>query len=351
MLLTSLSLPQLEALSVRRLKQSMAVESLAKDTLSLNQPATTIIVRFTPSTVVRLCALLLGLLGGWANAQALTVLYPDIGEPYRTVFAEILQGIEEQSRAKPRAIALSAGSDLGELRNTLKSGKVVIALGRQGLKAAAMLDPAQAVVIGGVGAAPDADRLNGISLTPDPALLFAMLKSLLPGVRRVLVVYNPAGNEGQIRLAREAARNLGLELVALEAHDLAGAARAYESQFAAADGRRDALWLPQDATTVEETTILPLVLKESWSRNLPVFSSSVLHVKKGVLFGMYPNNVQLGRDLATLALSLQNGEAPKRGVTPLRAVRSALNSRTASHIGLNLVSSQQRSFDAVFPEP
>nr|WP_229224825.1 ABC transporter substrate binding protein [Duganella violaceicalia] len=293
----------------------------------------------------------MGLPGGRVHAQTLTVLYPDIGEPYRTVFTEILQGVEEQAKTKPRAIALGAGTDLAELRNTLKNSKVVIALGRQGLKAAAMLDPAQAVVIGGVGAAPDAERLNGISLAPDPALLFGMLKTLLPGIRRVIVVYNPASNEAQIRLAREAARGLGLELVALEASDLAGAARAYETQFAAADGHRDALWLPQDATTVEETTILPLVLKESWSRNLPVFSSSVLHVKKGVLFGMYPNNVQLGRDLAALALAMQNGDMPKRGVTPLRAVRSALNSRTASHIGLNLVSSQQRSFDAVFPEP
>ncbi|MBV6322053.1 ABC transporter substrate-binding protein [Duganella violaceipulchra] len=308
-------------------------------------------MRLTINVVAFLCTLLLGLPGGRVHAQTLTVLYPDIGEPYRTVFTEILQGVEEQAKTKPRAIALGAGTDLAELRNTLKNSKVVIALGRQGLKAAAMLDPAQAVVIGGVGAAPDAERLNGISLAPDPALLFGMLKTLLPGIRRVIVVYNPASNEAQIRLAREAARGLGLELVALEASDLAGAARAYETQFAAADGHRDALWLPQDATTVEETTILPLVLKESWSRNLPVFSSSVLHVKKGVLFGMYPNNVQLGRDLAALALAMQNGDMPKRGVTPLRAVRSALNSRTASHIGLNLVSSQQRSFDAVFPEP
>ncbi len=329
----------------------MDVKSLAKDTLPLTQHAAAIIVRLTINVVAFLCALLLGLPGGRAYAQTLTVLYPEIGEPYRSVFTEILQGVEEQAKAKPRAIALGAGTDLAELRNTVKNGKVVIALGRQGLKAAAMLDPAQSVVIGGVGAAPDAERMNGISLAPDPALLFGMLKTLLPGIRRVIVVYNPARNEAQIRLAREAARSLGLELVALEASDLAGAARAYEAQFAAADGRRDALWLPQDATTVEETTILPLVLKESWRRTLPVFSSSVLHVKKGVLFGMYPNNVQLGRDLAALALAMQNGDMPKRGVTPLRAVRSALNSRTASHIGLNLASSQQRSFDAVFPEP
>ena len=88
----------------------------------------------------------------------------------------------------------------------------------------------------------------------------------------MIVVYNPRTNEALIRLAREAARAHGLELVALE------------------------------ALTAEESTILPLVLKESWCRNLPVFSSSVLHVKQGAMFGLYPNHLQLGRDLAALAL-------------------------------------------------
>jgi putative ABC transport system substrate-binding protein len=292
------------------------------------------------------------LLGGTAGAQSLTVLYPEIGEPYRSVFAEIIQGIEEQSKAKVRGFALAR--EPGDLRATLKTGKVVIALGRQGLRAAETLDPAIGVVVGGVGAAPEDERggnLSGISLTPDPALLFGLLKNLLPATRRVIVIYNPQTNEQLIKLARDAARANGMELVALEASSLAVAARIYEAQLASADGRHDALWLPQDAVTAEETTILPMVLKESWGRNLPVFSSSVLHVKKGVLFGMYPNNVQLGRDLATLALAIQNGEPPKRGVTPLRAVRAALNIRTASHIGLNIVASQQRNFDAVFPQP
>jgi putative ABC transport system substrate-binding protein len=307
-------------------------------------------VPLTRVAVACFSALLLA--GGMAHGQTLTVLYPAIGEPYRAVFAEIIQGIEEHSQAKVRGIAL--GDDPADLSATPPRGKVVIALGRQGLKAADTLDAATPVVIGGVGAAPDDGRRahwSGISLTPDPALLFALLKKLLPAARRVIVVYNPQTNEALIRLAREAARAHGLELVALEASTLADAARIYEVQLGGADGRRDALWLPQDAVTAEETTILPLVLKESWRRNLPVFSSSVLHVKKGVLFGVYPDHVQLGRDLATLALALQNGEPARRGVAPLRALRTALNIRTAGHIGIHLVARQQRNFDAIFPLP
>jgi putative ABC transport system substrate-binding protein len=164
------------------------------------------------------------------------------------------------------------------------------------------------------------------------------------------VVYNPQNNEWLIKLARDVAKAQGLELLAFEAKDLASAARQYEAAFAGVDGRRDAVWLPQDPTTVDEGTILPLVLKESWNRNVPVFSSSFLHVKKGALFALYPNNLELGRTLASSARAVLAGESRKRGVVPLREVHTAINMRTASHLGLSIGNQQRRSFDFIFPE-
>ncbi|WP_420472937.1 ABC transporter substrate-binding protein [Noviherbaspirillum sp. ST9] len=289
------------------------------------------------------------------TAGALAVVYPDIGEPYRSVFAKIIEGIEDGARLAVHTYPIGPNQDPAELNGVLKKNgtKVVIALGRQGLKATSTLDSAIPVVVGGVLAIPEAENrsLTGISLTPDPALLFTRLKNLMPAVKRVIVVYNPQHNEWLVKIAREAARSHGLELATHEARDLAAAARAYETAFASADGRRDAIWLPQDATTVEENTILPLVLKESWNRNVPVFSSSFLHVKKGALFALYPNNLELGRTLANSALAAVSSDGRRRGVLPLREVQTAVNLRTASHIGLTIGYQQQRSFDFIFPEP
>lgn len=285
----------------------------------------------------------------------MAVIYPDIGEPYRSVFARIIEGIEDGATSAVRHYPVGANEDLTDLNARLKRAgiRVVIALGRQGLKATAGLDRDIPVVVGGVLAIPEADSrgLSGVSLTPDPALLFSRLKSLLPGVKRVLVIYNPQHNDWLIKIARDAARAQGLELVAHEARDLGAAARMYENAFAASDSRRDAVWLPQDATTVDEATILPLVLKESWNRGVPVFSSSFLHVKKGALFALYPNNLELGRTLAISALAAMSGDSRRRGVLPLREVQTAVNLRTASHIGLSIGYQQQRSFDFIFPEP
>jgi len=283
---------------------------------------------------------------------AVAVIYPDIAEPYRSVFTKIIDGVEDVLKHHVRAQAVGTNADPNELALQMRRAgiKVVIALGRQGLKASSAMGDIP-VVVGGVLLLPEAEQRShvGISLTPDPTLLFSRLKSLQPGVRRVLVVYDPQHNDWLIRLARDAARSQGLELVAQEARDLGSAAKAYETLFASADGRRDAVWLPQDPTTVDESTILPLVLKESWNRNVAVFSSSYLHVKKGALFVLYPNNVDLGRNLASSAVKILSGDA-RRGIAPLRDVHTAVNLRTASHIGLALSSEQQRSFDSVFPE-
>jgi putative ABC transport system substrate-binding protein len=284
----------------------------------------------------------------------IVVLYPDIGEPYRSVFAKIIEGIEDRAKGRTVSYAVGANQNAAELVDELRRQgvRVVIALGRNGLKAATGLDRDIGIVAGAVVSAPEAD-MRGMtvhSLAPDPMLLFDRLRAMMPGARRVFVVYDPRQNAWLLRLAREAARVNGLELVAQEAPDLKTAMRLYQEIVANADPRRDALWLPQDSVTVEESAVLPVVLQEAWNRGLAVFSSSVAHVKRGALFSLYPNNVELGRSLAGTAINQLTGNSgPARGVTPLKDVLMAVNVRTASHLGLG-VSHRQLSFDMVFPE-
>ncbi|HEX8615723.1 MAG TPA: ABC transporter substrate binding protein [Telluria sp.] len=285
---------------------------------------------------------------------SIAVLYPNVSEPFRSAFIGMIQGIEERTRLRVRSYPVDTRFDAADLNAQLKrSGtRVVIALGRQGLTAAASLERDIVVLVGGALLLSDAEivNLNGISLTPDPALLFVRLRALLPEIKRVIVVYDPRKTEWLLRLAREAAREQGLELVSYEARDLAQAAQVYTAQFAIADSRRDAVWLPHDTTTVEEGTLLPLILRQAWNSGVPIFSSNVLHVKKGALFAMSPNNVELGRSLASCAEGAIAGEL-KKGVQPLRELHAAINLRTASHMGLSIGHEQQRTFDLIYPEP
>jgi len=297
-------------------------------------------------------ALRLAAAGGTIGPIA--VFYPDIGEPYRSVFSKIIEGIEETSQTKVASYAVGNNFNAQTISEELKRQdiRVVIALGRNGLRAASSLDKDIGVVAGGVVSVPETElRGNAIlSLAPDPALLFARLKALSPRTQRVFVVYEPRQNGWLIKLAKEAARTQGIELVAQEAGDLKSALGIYQSIFAAADARRDALWLPQDSATVDESLVMPHVLQESWNKNIPVFSSNVSHVRRGALFALYPNNLELGHNLATSAIGMVSGNPTVRGVLPLRDVLTAFNTRTASHLGLTPSPTHQQGFDLIFPE-
>lgn len=290
-----------------------------------------------------------------ASRAGIAVVYPDIAEPYRSIFATIIEGIDDRTRGRfvafPVAMAAQRTPSISDdLRR--RDIRAVIALGRSGLKAASNLDRQVNVVAGGVLSVPESDAQGMFvqSLAPDPALLIGRLKAFVPGAKRVVVVYDPRQNDWLIRLAREAAKAQGMDLVALEAEDLKTAVRRYQEILPTLNVKRDVLWLPQDTTTVEESAVLPLVLRESWNQNLVLFSSNVAHVRRGVLFSLYPDNTEIGRFLAGTALaSLQPGANPPRGIQPLKQVRTAVNTRTAEHLGIDLRGSQQR-IDLVYPE-
>lgn len=281
------------------------------------------------------------------------VLYPDIGEPFRSVFTKIIDGIEQQLKGRVAPFAIGSAAVGPEFAAELKRRELraVVALGRNGLRAAAALERTVPVVAGGVLSVPEADARDLVvhSLTPDPALLFAKFKQLVPGARRVAVVIEPRQNAWLVRLAREAARAQGLELLLSEAEDLKGALRAYQQAIPGLESRRDALWLPHDSATVDDGAVLPLVLQEAWDRSFTIFSSAVAHVRRGALFSLYPDNIALGRRLGGAVQAALAGSPRPPGAQPLRDVLVAANVRAASHLGLNF-STGQHGFDLVFPE-
>ena len=129
---------------------------------------------------------------------AIAVIYPDIGEPYRSIFMQIIEGIEDRAKVQVARYTTVPNMGIGELNNTLRrqDTKVVIALGRQGMKAASTLDRNIGVVVGGVLTVPENEirdqPLN--SLSPDPAAVLAP-EGIMPR-RGVFYVYDPPPEGG-----------------------------------------------------------------------------------------------------------------------------------------------------------
>lgn len=287
-----------------------------------------------------------------AADPALHVIYPDIGEPYRSVFTQIIEGVQQRARGPVTTQRLTSGTTAQEVAEEIRRGeaRAVIALGRNGMRMADALNGNLPVVVGAVLHTSEADG-NAVqlhSLTPAPALLFARLKQISPATRRVLTVFNAGQNAWMIRLAADAARQHGLELVRYEATDAKSAARAFQDIFVQADRNRDAVWLMQDSIAIDDAVVLPYVLEEGWNRSIPVFSSSLAHVRRGALFALYPDNVDLGRRLASAAQLAAGSGA--RGMVPLQDALLAVNVRTANHIGLRL-NPAELGANLVFPAP
>jgi len=286
---------------------------------------------------------------GLQAAEPVPVLFPELPEPYRSVFEAMLAGIAE--RVPSERLALPANAESAPAVLSQRRPRVLIALGRTALRAALELQGGVEVVGGGVIGPSEADAraTTLLALSPDPALLLQRLRQLLPGVKRVNAVHSRQ-SAWLMRGAQEAARQLKLELQLVEVDELRAALRQYQALLAQA-GPQDAFWLPQDAVSVDESTVLPMLLQECWSRGLPLFSSALGHVRRGALFSLYPNNRELGRSLGAAAAALLAGSATApRGARPLREVHAALNTRTAGHLGLQLDPPLQRSFELLLPE-
>nr|WP_315473237.1 hypothetical protein [uncultured Undibacterium sp.] len=288
------------------------------------------------------------------NSASLSVriFYPDIGEPYKSIFVKIMDGVDERLPRPSQRIAISSDANPASISLPRDNRQLVIALGRAGLKAAMALDGAVDIIGGGVIGPSEADaRITMLqSLAPDPSILFARLRQLQANGRRIFAVYSTINSGWLMRFAEFAARANGFEFKAYEVNDLRAASQKYQELWSELNAT-DALWLPQDPITSEESTIVPTVLKEAWNRNIVLFSSNLAHVRRGALFALFPNNTALGHRLAAAAIAHMSVQAnAPRGVMPLRELFASLNTRTASHLGIDYVPKLHGSFDLLLPE-
>ncbi len=283
------------------------------------------------------------------------VLYPNVREPYRSVFMSIVQGIDDGVDRNSTRYALDDVTDPSALRASLERDRVrvVIALGTKGVTAAKRLTNGMDVIVGAVLTQPREDGafFRGITLSPDPEILFQRLMKVAPSAKRVTVIYDRSSNQWLIDRAHVAARSQGLLLNAMPAEDLAAGARLYRTLLDTTAGVSEVIWIPQGDDTVDENAILPLVLQEAWDRKLVLISSNPSHVRKGALMALYPDNAGLGRSLAAMALqTLRTGGVKEAKFVPLRDLLTAVNIRTAEHLGLEATSKNGGQFDMVFPE-
>jgi putative ABC transport system substrate-binding protein len=160
------------------------------------------------------------------------------------------------------------------------------------------------------------------------------------------MVYNPARHLWIYNLATEAATRHDLQLHAYEVTDIKTAAKTFWRMIQEAQSQTDALWLPMD-NTILDSSVVSVIIEQSWYRNIVVFSNSLLHAKMGVLFAVFPENHALGIALAEKALQAVEGRRPQK-IEPLRTIKTAVNLRVSEHLGISIDPAMRREIDLFF---
>jgi putative tryptophan/tyrosine transport system substrate-binding protein len=213
-------------------------------------------------------------------------------------------------------------------------GRLVVAVGREALRAAVQTPESTPVVFSMVsspGALLAGKRpVSGVSLDADPARIITLLKHVEPGVRRIGVVYNPHATGALVAAAEAAARANGTELVALPVTTIGDAIKAFhrfERELPI-----DALWLLPDATATAQETVRYALELADWKR-IPVVGLSRWYVAQGALFALAPQTSAQGAQAARMALDLLRGGAPQ-GVKYASEYSLLFNTRAARRLGI-----------------
>lgn len=294
---------------------------------------------------------LLGTVNSIADTAAIGVIYPEVRAPYNRIFDDIIKGIKQSSKVQIHTYALSDDDNSQNISAWLhaQGTDAAILLGSRGKEMAERMPAELSVIVGATLLSDDNIRKGqvGISLTPSPGKLFSKLKELAPTVNTVNVIYHPGTSAWLVALAKHEADKYNLTFVASPAENVRDAAAFYKALMSENVEGKSAVWLLQGDPTLDERSLLPTILNEAWNTNYVVFSSNPSHVKRGALFSLFPDNIEMGVSLTNKALRVMKGE--DLDVDPLENLLTAVNVRTAEHLALKITRAQERKFNLVFP--
>ena len=162
---------------------------------------------------------------------------------------------------------------------------------------------------------------------------FALAQQLVPGAKRVGIIYNAgeANSVTQVQMAKAIADQLGLEVVEATVDTSAGVLQAAQSFI----GRVDFIYVPTDNTVVSAFSSVVKVAEEN---GIPVFPGEENLVPQGALATVGVNYYRLGRQTAEMALRiLEEGAKPETmPIESQKETELVINEDVAQALGINI---------------
>jgi len=267
-----------------------------------------------------------------ALASGLLIIYPSVKAPYNKIYRDIIKGIEKSYPGSIKKFRIEASNNSNILNQEIKQYQpdVLLTLGKLSLDKVRQLDSNVPIVAGAI--TNTKTPIAGVSMTPDSEVLLSNLLTIAPFIKRVFVVAN-TGRHQQLARAKAFLARRGKILQSAEVTSVQQAADKYLKIINQASPF-DAIWLMRGAH-LNDPSVLMLVMEAAWKKKIVVFSSNPTHVKRGVLFSVYPDNFRMGGTLGEIARHHDKLlTTPSTHLSPLKNVHLIVNERTSKHLGI-----------------
>lgn len=266
------------------------------------------------------------------------------------------QAIDGFKAALPNGVILSEYDLQGDLEKGRKLARkirasdpaLVFAVGLKAAKAA-QLEIVDIPVVYSMVLDPSKYGLNtqnmtGILLEVPIERQLAMIRSLLPNLKHVGTLYDPAKTTALIDEARRLLKPNGTELIPLQINserDVPGGLRTLLPSV-------DVLWLVPDSTVLNDES-LRFILNTALEERVPVIGFSREFARSGALLCLSVNYGDIGRQAGQLSRKLLDGQLslPLKPWHPER-IETSLNLKTAKFLGIEIPRELEQKADELY---
>lgn len=296
------------------------------------------------------CSILFLSFNLYANEQKtrISVLYPESSKSSEALYQTIIKGMKTDQSSTLLIHQFKTKQNIQSIEVLVNNdnSQLLVLLGTAGANLSKKLSLNIPIVTGAHMLMQN--NQSGISLSADPQQLFSALTKIRPSIKKINVIYNQKNNGWLIEKAKNAAEIFNLEVVAIPSEKIKYSAKELKKITANINPKTEAIWLPYDPI-VPTKHLLPDLLKNAWNKNLIIFSGNPYHVQQGTLFALFPDYTRLGKQLIDLCYK---GIAKQDTKTPQASIylNSAINIRTASHLGIHLSNDEKENYQMIFPK-
>lgn len=296
-------------------------------------------------------AVLLWLLLGMPVASATDIIILKSSD-----IAAYNQAITGFKAALPNGIVLSEYDLQGDLEKGRKLARkirasdpaLVFAVGLKAAKAAQLeivdIPVVYAMVLDPSKYGLTTPNMTGILLEVPIERQMAMIRTLLPNLKHIGTLYDPAKTTALIDEARRLLKPNGTELVPLQINHERDVPEGLRTLLPSVD----ALWLVPDSTVLNDES-LRFILNTALEERVPVVGFSREFARSGALLCLSVNYSDIGRQAGQLSRKLLDGQLslPVKPWQPER-IETSLNLKTAKFLGIEIPRGLEQQADELY---